>query len=229
MGVNPAKNKSIIEAIEARQSTRAFTSQDVAATDIEQILNSAARAPSGANTQPWRVAVTRGRTKQRITDALLTARSSDSEPQPDYSYYPSEWKEPYRMRRILCGKALYSALGIAKEDRSRQQQAWENNYRFFGAPVGLFFFVDRAMNKGSWLDMGMFIQNVMLAAIGHGLATCPQASLADYPETVRDILGIDSQYSLICGMALGYADLSHPVNQYRLDREPQEQFTSWFD
>ena len=222
-------NETIIDAIEARQSTRAYTSQDVASTDIEQILNSAARAPSGVNTQPWRVAVTRDSTKQRISDALLAARNSGSEPQPDYSYYPSEWKEPYRKRRVLCGKALYSALGIAKSDKARQQQAWENNYHFFGAPVGLFFFVDRGLNKGSWLDMGMFIQNVMLAAVGHGLATCPQASLADYPQTVRDILGIDEQYLLICGMALGYADLSHPVNQYRLDREPQEQFTSWFD
>lgn len=219
----------IIEAMEARQSTRAFTSSNVAQADIEQILNSAARAPSGANTQPWQVAVTRGKTKQRISDALLAARTAGSKANPDYDYYPTVWREPYRKRRVLCGKALYTALGISKDDKTRQQQAWENNYRFFGAPVGLFFFIDRALNKGSWLDVGMFIQNVMLAAIGHGLATCPQASLADYPQTVRDILGMDEQYLLICGMALGYADLSHPVNQYRLSREPQESFSNWFE
>lgn len=219
----------VIEAMEARHSTRAFTSREVEKSDIEQILNSAARAPSGVNTQPWQVAVVRGQTKQAITDTLLEARRAESEPSPDYAYYPDVWKEPYRMRRIVCGKALYTALGIAREDKTRQQQAWENNYHFFGAPVGLLFFIDRDLNKGSWLDMGMFIENVMLAAIGHGLATCPQASVADYPQLIRDILDMDQQYSLICGMALGYADLDHPVNQYRLEREDQGNFTRWFD
>jgi len=219
----------VIEAMEARQSTRAFMSKQVERADIEQLLNSAARAPSGVNSQPWQVAVTMGATKQRISDALLAARTAGSEPNPDYAYYPEVWEEPYRTRRVVCGKALYTALEISKEDKTRQLQAWENNYHFFGAPVGLFFFINRDLNKGSWLDMGMFIQNVMLAAIGHGLATCPQASLAEYPQIVRDILGKDEQYLLICGMALGYADLSQPVNQYRLDREPQENFTSWFE
>ena len=110
----------VIEAMEARQSTRAFTSQDVAQADIEQILDSAARAPSGVNTQPWQVAVIRGQTKQIITDALLEARRAESEPQPDYAYYPDVWKEPYRMRRVVCGKALYTALGITREDKTRQ-------------------------------------------------------------------------------------------------------------
>jgi len=219
----------VLEAMEARQSTRAFTSRNVDQTDIEQLLNSAARAPSGVNSQPWRVAVATGQTKQHISDALLSARKEGVESNPDYSYYPTVWKDPYKQRRVACGKALYSALGISKEDKTRQLQAWENNYQFFGAPVGLFFFIDRDLNKGSWLDMGMFIQNVMLAAIGHGLATCPQASLAEYPQIVRNILGIDEQYLLICGMALGYADPSQPVNQYRLDREPQENFTHWFE
>ena len=131
--------------------------------------------------------------------------------------------------RIDCGKALYSALDISKEDKTRQMQAWENNYRFFGAPVGLLFFIDRDMNKGSWIDMGMYIENVMLAAVGLGLATCPQASIAEYPQVIRDILGVEEQFSLICGMALGYADQEHPVNQYRLGREPQESYTTWFD
>ena len=219
----------VIEAMESRRSTRAFTADQVTREAIEQILNSAARAPSGVNTQPWHVAVVTGKTKQTITDALLAARRDGVEPQADYAYYPDEWKEPYHMRRIACGKALYTALGIDRKDKTRQQQAWENNYRFFGAPVALLFFIDRDLNKGSWLDTGMFIENVMLAAIGHGLATCPQASIADYPQLIRDILGMDSQYALICGMALGYADLDHPVNQYRLEREDQSNFSQWYD
>ena len=219
----------VIKAMEMRQSIRAYTSEDVSQNLIEQVLNSAARAPSGVNSQPWQVAVTRGQTRQRISEALLAARQAGTEPNPDYAYYPEVWKEPYRKRRVICGKALYSALGIAKEDKTRQMQAWENNYHFLGAPVGLFFFIDRDLNKGSWLDMGMFIQNVMLAAVGHGLATCPQASLAEYPVIVRDILDMEGQYLLICGMALGYADPDQPVNQYRLGREPQQNFTRWYE
>lgn len=219
----------VIQAMETRQSTRAFTEQEVARSDIELILNSAARAPSGVNSQPWRVAVVRGQTKQAISDALLAERQVGHSPNPDYAYYPDVWKEPYRSRRIECGKALYTALKIDKADKTRQMQAWENNYRFFGAPMALLFFVDREMNKGSWLDMGMYIENVMLAAVGSGLATCPQASIAEYPQVVRKILGIEEQYLLICGMALGYADQDHPVNQYRLSREPQECYTTWFD
>jgi nitroreductase len=219
----------VIEAIETRKSIRAFLDKEVAKADIELILNTAARAPSGVNTQPWKVAVVTGQTRQRITDTLIQARHDAIEPDPDYSYYPDEWKDPYRMRRILCGKALYSALGIEKGDKTRQLQAWENNYRFFGAPVALFIFIDKALNKGSWLDMGMFIQNIMITAVDRGLATCPQASVADYPQKVRDILAIEPQYALICGIALGYADPAQPVNQFRLSREPQQSFTSWYD
>jgi nitroreductase len=219
----------VIEAMETRKSIRAYLDRDVPKSDIEKILNAAARAPSGVNTQPWKVAVIRGQTKQHITDALIQARHDKVEPNPDYSYYPDEWKDPYRMRRIICGKALYSALGIEKGDRTAQMQAWENNYRFFGAPVAILFFIDKALNKGSWLDMGMFIENVMLAAVGQGLATCPQASVADYPDIVRDLLAIDHRFAMICGVCLGYADPDQPVNQYRLSREPQESFTTWYD
>jgi nitroreductase len=218
----------VIQAMETRQSTRACTEREVSRDDIELILNSASRAPSGVNSQPWRVAVVRGKTKQAISEALLAERQAGNDPNPDYAYYPDTWKEPYRSRRIACGKALYEALGINKEDKTRQLQAWENNYRFFGAPVALLFFVDREMNKGSWLDMGMYIENVMMAAVGLGLATCPQASIAEYPQVVRNILGIEEQFILICGMALGYADPQHPVNQYRLSREPQEIYTTWY-
>jgi nitroreductase len=152
---------------------------------------------------------------------------ADIAPDPDYSYYPGEWLEPFASRRIDCGRALYKALGIEKRDKDAKIRAWNNNYRFFGAPVGLLFFVNKTLNKGSWLDMGMFLQNVMLAASACGLATCPQASLADYPVIVRGLLGVDDQLALVCGMALGYPDLNAPVNQYRLERAPVDEFTRW--
>ena len=217
----------ILAAIQARHSTRAFTPQAVSREQIETILATASHAPSGVNTQPWKVVVAEGKCKQAITETLLEARAEELEPRPDYAYYPGEWLEPYAGRRIECGRALYTALGIERHDKTRKLQAWQNNYHFFGAPVGLFFFIDRKLATGSWLDMGMFIQSVMLAAVGLGLATCAQAALADYPERVRKLLEVDENYALICGMSLGYADTEHPVNQYRLPREPVANFTTW--
>lgn len=219
----------VTDAIRGRWACRAFLDTPIPDETITHILSTASWAPSGVNSQPWQVAITKGKTRQAITDALIQARIDNVANEPDYAYYPDEWVDPYRMRRIATGKALYEALGISREDKDRQRTAWENNYRFFGAPVALFFFIDRRMNKGSWVDMGMFIQNAMLAALNCGLATCPQASLADYPNHIRQILGIDSQLLLVCGMALGYADTNHPVNRYRLKREPIESFARWYE
>ncbi len=218
-----------IEAIKHRKSIRAYTEQPVKRQDIEQILTCASQAPSGVNSQPWHVAVLEGQTKMAITEALIAARRADEISIPDYEYYPTDWQEPYNSRRIECGRALYKALGIQRKDRESKQQAWENNYRFFGAPVGILFFINQSLNKGSWVDMGMFIQSVMIAATAKGLSTCPQASLAEYPNIVRKILNMEDQNLLICGMSLGYADPDHPVNQYQLPRESPDRFTGWFD
>ncbi len=219
-----------LEAIKRRKSIRAYLDRPVAQNDIEQILSCASQAPSGVNTQPWQVAVVQGQTKTAITEALIAARRSNEKPNPDYDYYPDDWQEPYNGRRIACGRALYKALGIERKDRKQsQQRAWENNYRFFGAPVGLFFSIHQSLNTGSWVDMGMFIQTVMIAATAKGLSTCPQASLAEFPDIVRRILDIDDQYRLICGMSLGYADTKQAVNQYQLPRESPDHFARWFD
>ncbi len=219
----------IATAMQQRQCIRAFTDQSVATELVQRILDHTRWAPSGVNTQPWQVAVVSGDTQKRITESLIDARDTQQPPNPDYDYYPGEWKEPYRSRRIACGKALYEALDIAREDKQRQKIAWYNNYHFFGAPIGLFFFIDKRMNTGSWVDMGMFIQNVMLAAVDYGLGTCPQASLAEYPDRVRQILNLDQQLALICGMSLGYPDKDHVVNQYRLAREETQDFAHWYD
>lgn len=220
---------NVLQAIHDRRSIRAFTDTPVADSLITDILDTARWSPSGVNSQPWQVAVVRGATQARITDALIEAREAGIEPDPDYTYYPTAWHTPYRERRKASGLARYAALGIGREDREAQTQAWYDNYRFFGAPVGLFFFIDAQLGQGSWIDMGMFIQSVMLAAQGHGLGSCPQASLAEYPNRVRDILGYPAESLLVCGMSLGHADLAHPANSYRTEREAVERFTRRFD
>jgi len=219
----------IKEAIEGRISVRAYLDKHVPKSIITEVLDTARWAPSGTNTQPWKVAVAQGQSKQAITNALLDAARNNVKPNPDYLYYPEEWVEPFKGRRFQCGMDLYKALDIKREDKEKRLEASLANYRFFGAPVSLFFFIDKVMNKGSWVDMGMFIQNVMLAARGHGLGSCPQASTSDYPDLVRDILDVSDQYSLICGLSLGYPDYEMPVNQYRTSREDVDSFTTWAD
>ncbi|MEJ2142357.1 MAG: nitroreductase [Gammaproteobacteria bacterium] len=219
---------TVDDTIKKRHATRGFLDKPVSHELIEQILEAARWAPSGVNSQPWNVAVVEGKTKQSLADHIISARESNHQPNPDYQYYPDEWKEPYKSRRKDSGLALYRALKIRREDTEKQKQAWYNNYQFFGAPVGLIFYIDKQLNKGSWLDMGMFLENVMLVATSMGLSTCPQAALAEYPDIVRKILNIDEQYHIVCGMALGYADESHPANSYRLKRAPVEEFTRWF-
>ena len=217
----------LIDAMKGRHSVRAYLDRPVAPEVVEAVLEAARYAPSGVNTQPWRVAVVSGEAKARLGAALEAARRDGVEPDPDYSYYPESWREPYKGRRKTCGLALYGALEIGRDDRERQMDAWCANYRFFDAPVGLLLFMDRDMGQGSWLDMGMFMQNILLAARAHGLESCPQASLADYPGIVRSQLGIDDDRLLLAGIALGYPDEEAPVNQYRLDRESVSAFTSW--
>lgn len=219
----------VIEAMRGRRATRAFLGRPVPRATVEVILEAARFAPSGVNMQSWQVAVVMGATKKRITDALLGARERRQPENPDYRYYPDAWNEPYKSRRRVSGLALYSALKIGKDDMDARVDAWNNNYRFFGAPVGLFFFIDRDLNQGSWVDVGMFIQNVMLATRHFGLDTCPQAALAGYPDIVRTILDVPTTRALICGMSLGFADAGAPANNFPIAREPVETFTRWYD
>ncbi len=218
----------ILTAITQRRATRAFLPEPVDDASVRRILETARWAPSGVNTQPWQVAVLRDETRARLTQALLAARAEGREPTPDYAYYPARWEEPFRSRRRECGLRLYQALGVAKDDPQAREIAWRNNYSFFGAPRALLFFLPRGVATGSWLDMGMFLQNVMLAALAEGLATCPQASIADYPDIVRELLGLEDDLMLVCGMALGHADPEAAVNQYRLPRAALEDFCRWY-
>ena len=219
----------VTEAIRNRKSTRAFLPKPVDKKLIKDILECARWAPSGVNSQPWQVAVVFEETKNKLANALAKCRANGESARQDYDYYPTKIEEPYLSRKKSCGKALYTALNIQKDDIKKRKEQWMKNYYSFDAPVVLYFFIDEILETGSWVDCGMFIQNVMLAARGLGLETCAQAALAEYPDVVRNILKINDTKKLICGMALGHANYQDTSYQYRTEREPVETFTSWFN
>ena len=219
----------VTEAIRNRKSTRAFLPKPVDKKLIKDILECARWAPSGVNSQPWQVAVVFEETKNKLANALAKCRANGESARQDYDYYPTKIEEPYLSRKKSCGKALYTALNIQKDDIKKRKEQWMKNYYSFDAPVVLYFFIDEILETGSWVDCGMFIQNVMLAARGLGLETCAQAALAEYPDVVRNILKINDTKKLICGMALGHANYQDTSYQYRTERESVETFTSWFN
>jgi nitroreductase len=214
----------VIEAIESRRSVRGFLATPVPQSTVADILRVAARAPSGTNMQPWRVVAVAGTARERLTGAVLQAMETEGAGGREYKYYPDTFPPEYAERRREIGWALYGLLGIGKGDREGSRQQQLRNYRFYGAPVGLFFFVDRVLEIGSWLDFGMFIENVMLAARAHGLHTCPQVAWCNQHALVRRELGVPDDHALVCGMSLGYEDTTWPANQLRTPRVPVEQF-----
>lgn len=215
-------------ALQQRKSTRAFLDQAVDENLIRNILKAAAHAPSGVNAQPWQVAVLTGEKKQQLQQKMEDAFRSGQKGKMDYAYYPNEWRAPYSDRRKACGLLMYKTLGISREDKVRQMDQWAANYRAFDAPVMLLFFMEDVMEAGSFMDFGMFLQSIMLSAVEAGLATCPQAALAEYPDIVRTELGYPSSHLVMCGMALGYEDNTAIVNSYRTERESIDTFTQFF-
>ncbi len=207
-------------AIRTRRSMRAFLPTPVPEPAIRDLLTLAGRAPSGSNIQPWQAHVLTGDALARLKTRLTRAFLDGEKHQRDYRYYTETIEEPYLERRRLCGWGLYGTLGIAKGEREKTREQQARNWQFFDAPAGLVFAIDRALEKGSWLDYGMFLQTIMLAARGHGLHTCAQASIAQYPELVRAELGLSSDLLVICGMALGYADPDAVVNTFQPARIP---------
>jgi len=221
---------SVEDAITGRQSTRGFLADKPVSRElIIKMLEVAGRAPSGSNIQPWKVWVVTGPVKEALSKELLERHMSGDQGKRNYNYYPVEWREPYVGRRRECGWGLYSTLGIEKGDKEKMLRQHGRNYEFFGAPVGLFFSVDKDMELGSWLDAGMFIQSVMLAARGLGLETCPQAAFCNYYEMVAARVGIPDDQQLVCGMALGFPDPAAVVNTFRTTRLDPETFTTFVD
>jgi nitroreductase len=226
---DPAAGLNATEAaITTRRSVRAFLPDKPVPRDlVTRILDVAARAPSGTNIQPWHVVVVAGAAKRRVTAAVHAARAAGGEPEMGYHYYPVQWFEPYLGRRRKLGWDMYGLLGIEKGERDKTWVQHGRNFDFFDAPVGLFFHMDRRFELGSFLDMGLFLQNVMVAARSHGLDTCPQAAWVDYTDTVRRVLGIPADHYLICGMCLGYEDTRAPVNRLYSEREPAAAFATF--
>ena len=220
------------QAIASRQSIRAFLPTPVPRETIEEILAVASRAPSGTNTQPWKVTVLTGAARQRLTDAI-TAAYDDPEQRrlhtEEYAYYPTRWIEPYLGRRRKIGWDLYGLLGIGRDDKARMHAQHGRNYRFFDAPVGLIFSIDRVMEQGSWLDYGMFLQSIMVAARARGLDTCPQAAFTQFHRIIREQLALPDNEMVVCGMSLGHANMSKIENTLQTEREPVSGFARFLD
>jgi nitroreductase len=230
--ITPATTRAVDDAITSRHSIRAFLPTPVPRETIEEILRVAARAPSGTNTQPWRVHVLTGAAKERLSAAIKTAfddpaeRATHSE---EYAYYPTQWQSPYIERRRKVGWDLYGLLGIGKTDKARMHAQHGRNYAFFDAPVGLIFSIDRVMQQGSWLDYGMFLQNIMVAARARGLDTCPQAAFTQFHRIIEAQLGLGPDEMVVCGMSLGVADPQAIENTLVTEREPVEGFTRFHE
>lgn len=216
------------EAIMTRRSVRAFLPDPVDEATLREILQIAARAPSGTNMQPWRVYVFSGAKMKAIGDAILNSGiRAEKAKWDEYKYYPDQFFEPYYARRRKVGFDLYTHLGIGKRDVDQMRAQHDRNFVFFDAPVGMIFTIDRRLNQGSWIDYGMFLQNIMVAARARGLHTCPQAAFAPYHNQIRPLLGIKQEEIVVCGMALGYEDASKPENNLRTERAPLEEWVTF--
>jgi nitroreductase len=226
------KTRIVDGVIRERRSVRGFLPTAVPRETILEILDVAARAPSGTNTQPWQVIVVTGGRKEALSHELIETAldpARDAEHEQEYSYYPDKWVHPYLERRRKVGYDLYGLLGILKGDHEYMKLQFARNYAFFDAPVGLFFTMDRILGQGSWLDYGMFLQNVMLAARARGLDTCPQAAFTKYHKIIGRHLEIPQERQLLCGMALGYGDLARIENSLQTEREPAKAFTRFLE
>jgi len=227
---------TVKEAIDTRMSARAFTQQAVPRELIAELLAQASRAPSGTNTQPWKVYVLQGHSRDSLVEKVCAAHDEvrahpekAAEYREPYDYYPEKWVSPFVDRRRENGWSLYGLLGITKGDKNKMHAQHQRNYRFFDAPVGLMFTLDKVMGRGSLVDYGMFLQTLMLAARGMGLHTCPQAAWNGFGSIILPHIGAGDNEMLVCGMALGYADESQIVNTFRTPRETVASFTHWLE
>lgn len=225
----PANPLTVAEAITGRQSIRGYKPDPVSRETIERILEIAGRAPSGSNMQPWKVRVLTGAAKDALSAALIRRHESGDNGAWEYEYYSDVWREPYLARRRQTGWGLYGVLGIPKGDRAASRQYQERNFAFFGAPVGMIFTIDRDLARGAWLDYGMFLQSIMIAARAEGLETVPQAAFCVFHDTIQTMLAIPEAEMVVCGMGLGYADPDAKVNTFRTERQPVADFATFVD
>ena len=233
------KDHEIVDhAIASRRSVRGFLPTPVDRATMEEILAVASRAPSGTNIQPWKVHVLTGAARERFCAMIMAAHEEEYERKKrgeaplhteEYGYYPVEWFEPYIGRRRKLGWELYSLLGIGKKDYDKMHLQHGRNYTFFDAPVGMIFTIDRRMLQGSWLDYGMFLQNIMIAARGRGLDTCPQQAFAHFHKLIGSFLELPAGDMVVCGMALGYEDHGVLANKLTTERCAVAEFTTFVE
>ena len=227
MTIDTMQTAAVDAAIKSRHSTRAFLPTAVPRETLLELLQVAGRAPSGTNTQPWHVHVLTGEARRALSRDIRAAFDDPEERarhREEYAYYPLEWRSPYIERRRKVGWDLYALLGIGKADKQRMHEQHARNFDFFGAPVGLIFTIDRVMQQGSWLDYGMFLQSVMVAARARGLDTCPQAAFTQFHRIIARHLSLPQEQMVVCGMALGYGDPKAVENSLVTDREPVSGF-----
>ena len=230
------RSQAVDEAITSRMSMRAFSDQAVPRDTIEALLQVASRAPSGTNTQPWKVYVLQGANRDSLVQKVCAAHDDlrdhpekAADYQEAYDYYPEKWVSPYIDRRRENGWGLYGLLGIVKGEKDKMHAQHQRNFCFFDAPVGLMFTIDKVMGRGSLLDYGMFLQNIMVAARGRGLHTCPQAAWNNFAHIILPHIGAPDSEMLVCGMSLGWIQANEPVNTFFTPREDVANFTHWCD
>lgn len=219
----------VSEAVNSRRSMRVFKPDPVAKADIEWIIENANRSASNGNLQPWKLYVTMGAARKRLSAAILSAMDAgDNGPGAEYNVYPQEMTPVYDARRKLVGKQLYTLLGVPRGDAAGMMKQFRKNYEFFDAPVGMILSVEKRMGNGQWIDCGIFLDQLMLLAREKGLHTCPQAAFSRYQHVVRRELKIPDDQTVICGLALGHADPDVVPNSLITDRAPIQDFTTWF-
>jgi nitroreductase len=219
---------SVAEALLKRRSVRGYLDRPVAVETIRRLVGAAARAPSGGNLQPWKIYVLSGSPLDALK-AVMAQRTAELPrgEETEYDIYPSDLHSPYNERRFEIGEALYAAIGIPREDKAARRLQFNKNFGFFGAPVGLFCFVDRHMGLPQWSDLGMYLQSLMLLAVEEGLATCPQECWSLYPKTIAQFVSAPPELMLFCGMAIGYEDTDVKANQLRAVRAPMKEFATF--
>ncbi|TQM11390.1 nitroreductase [Pseudonocardia kunmingensis] len=219
------------DAVASRRSVRGFLDRPVDRAVLSRVLDAAGRAPSGGNLQPWRLyALTGG--PLAVLKKLMVERveSGDGGDEREYAIYPPALTSPYRERRFRSGEQLYTALGISREDKAARRRWFARNYAFFGAPVGMFCYIDRRMGAAQWADLGMYLQTIMLLLRAEGLASCPQEAWSVHHRTVAEVVGAPAELMLFCGMAVGWEDVGNPANAVRIERAPLDEivdFVGW--
>ncbi len=216
------------DAVASRYSCRAFLPTPVPEKTVREIIELAARAPSAGNMQPWRVDVIAGAKLEALKDLLRPRMGELPRGEgTEYTIYPPEMNATFRKRRFEVGELLYRSIDVPREDKPARYRQFARNYEFFGAPVGIFFSIDRALGVAQYSDMGGLIQTVMLLARDHGLHACAQQAWASWPKTVSAFLQLPDHMMLYSGMALGYEDPAAPINSWRAPRVPLTDFASF--